>query len=442
MMKTSQEKLRVAVNAQLAPDGGAGGIETALRALGSVAQLDDGPEEYLFVGHWRDPEWLRPWVGGRARIVPGQPPEAPANAPRRPSEILKRALGPLRPAARGIKARLLSRAERRALGTPTRPGNFYDRLDCDVVHFPFQHFEPCAAPTVFNPHDLQHLHFPEFFSGEEIERRELAYRAACREAHTVVVASEFVRRDLLRRYGLAPGKVQVVAWAPPPAPDPGPGLRREVREKYGLPEGPFALYPAMTWEHKNHRRLLDALALLRDRHGLRVDLVCTGRKTAYWPEVERRLSDLRLEDQARFLDMIPYEDLRAVYQTAQFVIIPTLFEAASAPLFEAWQAGAPVACAAVTSLPEQAADAALLFDPLSIESVADAAGRMATDADLREELRRRGRRRLRDFSLERTARAYRAVYRRAAGRRLGEEDRLLLGVDRAFEPAGAEAVRV
>jgi hypothetical protein len=54
---------------------------------------------------------------------------------------------------------------------------------------------------------------------------------------------------------------------------------------------------------------------------------------------------------------------------------------------------------------------------------------MATDADLRDELRRRGARRLGDFSLERTAKAYRAVYRRAAGRALCEEDRWLLGRD-------------
>ena len=54
---------------------------------------------------------------------------------------------------------------------------------------------------------------------------------------------------------------------------------------------------------------------------------------------------------------------------------------------------------------------------------------MATDRGLREELRRRGSQRLGDFSLERTAKAYRAVYRRAAGQALGEEDRWLLTHD-------------
>jgi len=440
-MKSSDEKLRVAVNAQLAPDGGAGGIETALRVLGSVALLDDGPEEYVFVSHWRQPEWLRPWVGARAQIVAGPSPESPPPPRRGWSEPLKRALGPLRPAAARLAGGLRSFTVLPASGPAPRPGNFYERLGCDVVHFPFQHFEPCAVPTIFNPHDLQHLHFPEFFPEHEIARREAAYKAACLDAHTVAVASEFVRQDLLRRYELEPDKVQVIPWAPPPAPETRPASVREVREKHQLPEGPFALYPAMTWEHKNHRRLLEALALLRDRDGLRINLICTGQKTEFWPEVERRLAELRLENQARFLGMIPYEDLCAVYHAAQFVIVPTLFEAASA-LFEAWQAGAPVACAAVTSLPEQASGAALFFDPLSVEEIAAAAAWMATDGALRARLRRHGFRRLEDFSLERTARAYRAVYRRAAGRPLGEEDRKLLGLNRAPEAVPAEAARL
>ena len=32
----------------------------------------------------------------------------------------------------------------------------------------------------------------------------------------------------------------------------------------------FALYPSVNWPHKNHLRLFDALAYLRDRRGLRV----------------------------------------------------------------------------------------------------------------------------------------------------------------------------
>ncbi|HEX8352887.1 MAG TPA: glycosyltransferase family 1 protein [Pyrinomonadaceae bacterium] len=444
-----KEKLRVAINAQLRPDGGAGGTVTVLRALAALTRLDDGPEEYVFVGPHDAPEWLSSILPPGQTVVPGP---APAEWGVDRLEPYKRALGALRPAARGLRRMLnatVQTAEARAGLASLKsfahatPKNFYEGLGCDVVHFPFQSYEPCGLPTVYNPHDLQHLHHPEFFTRSESERRESLHPAACRAAHTVVVASEFVKRDLVERYHIEPQKIQVIPWAPPPLPEsPAAEDFSTLKSKYGLGDGPFALYPAMTWEHKNHVRLLEALARLRDRDGLELRFVFTGYQTDFWPRVERRVNELGLGGQVNFPGLIPRKELSALYRAAHFVFIPTMFEAASAPLFEAWQHGAPVACSSVTSLPEQASGAALLFDPFDVEEIAYTLARMAVDDGLRDELRRRGARRLDDFSLERTAKAYRAVYRRAAGLTLGEEDRRLLGWDwtRGSAPAGRPAI--
>ncbi len=431
-----KERLRVAINAQLKPDGGMGGIVTVLRALAALARLEDGPEEYIFIGPHDESEWLRSLLPPGQSVVRGP---VPVEWRPDPLEPFKRALGPLRPTARGIKRILNATVQTAQSGAgltslkslaPPPPRNFYEGLGCDVIHFPFQSYEPCGLPTVYNPHDLQHLHHPEFFTRSEINWRENSYPAACRDAHTVVVASEFVRRDVVERYCIGPHKVQVIPWAPPPLPESsGADEFSTLIRKYGLSARPFALYPAMLWEHKNHVRLLEALARLRDRDRLEIPFICTGHETDFWPRVERRMNELGLGGQVKFLGLIPREELSALYRATQFVFIPTLFEAASAPLFEAWQHGAPVACSSVTSLPEQAAGAALLFDPFDVEAVARALARMATEEGLRDELKRLGARRLDDFSLERTAKAYRAVYRRAAGLGLGEEDRRLLGWD-------------
>jgi glycosyltransferase involved in cell wall biosynthesis len=424
-------RLRVAINAQLRPGTGTGGIETVLRVLAALGQLDDGDEDYVFVGPWDEPDWLRPLMSARQIVVPGPQTPAPAKANLARRVLSNPALRPLRHTARTVR-RLLSPSDTTSDGVPVSDG-FYERLNCDVIHFPFQDYVRCAGiPVVYNPHDLQHLHFAQFFSPEEVQRRERVYGAGCREADTVVVASQFVKQDVARFYGGADERIQVIPWAPLPVAD-GPVSSSDaasvVRDKYGLRERPFALYPAMTWEHKNHIRLLEALALLRDREGLVVRLICTGHQNHFWPRIEQRLAALGLEGQVEFSGVVSHEELEALYRAAQFIIIPTLFEAASAPLFEAWQHDAPVACAEVTSLPEQAGRAALFFDPLSVEGIADAVSRMATDFALREDLRRRGRLRLRDFSWERTLKAYRAVYRRAAGRVLNEEDRRLLSWD-------------
>lgn len=431
------ERLKVAINAQLRPDGDSGGVVTVLRALAALTRLEDGPEEYVFIGPHDSPEWLRSILPPGQTVVPGP---APVEWSPDRLEPFRRALGPLRPAARVLRRVINATVQTTEAGAAAvasfktfalpAPKNFYEGLGCDVIHFPFQSYEPCGVPTVYNPHDLQHLHHPEFFTPSEIGLREALQQTACRAAHAVVVASEFVRRDVAERYHVAPEKLQVIPWAPPPLPEATAAEDfSTLRAKYGLTDEPFALYPAMTWEHKNHLRLLEALARLRDRDGLELRFVFTGYKTDFWPRVERRVNELGLGGQVDFLGMVTREELSALYRAARFVFVPTLFEAASAPLFEAWQHGTPVACSSVTSLPEQAAGAALLFDPFDVDSIARALARMAAEEGLRDELRRRGARRLEDFSLERTAKAYRAVYRRAAGLELGEEDRQLLGRD-------------
>jgi glycosyltransferase involved in cell wall biosynthesis len=405
----SKRKVRIAINAQLPRDGGSGGTETVLTALATMARLNARNEEHVFVGPATDTEWLRPWLGPDQEIVPGPPPVVEDSKPET-GERLKRALGPLRAFARTVKQRFAP--------TPrTAESNFYERLGCDVVHFPFQYHESCRMPTVFNPHDLQHKHFPSFFDDAEIKRRDEQYAQACRSAFTVVVASHAVKRDLQQFYDIDASKIEVIPWSPPPMPQefqPTEESFRSVREKYRLTDESFALYPAMTWEHKNHLRLLEALALLRERDQKKIRVVCTGQKKDFWPVIEKQVHALGLESQISFLGMVPFSDLCALYRRAEFAVIPSMFEAASAPLFEAWQHDLPVACSRIESLTEQASDAAYFFDPLSVSSIADALLLMSTDGAMRGSLKVQGARRLEYFSLERMAEAYGRVYARAA----------------------------
>jgi glycosyltransferase involved in cell wall biosynthesis len=433
--------LKIAIDAQLTPNSGSGGIESALTGLiTALGQLDDGPEEYVIVGPWQEPDWLKPYLGPSQCVVRGPQPSAYKSGRWEP---FKRALGPLRPLGRTIWRKLFSvlpsSPHRRSPAVLVSDG-FYESLGCDVIHFPSQSFAFCALPSLFNPHDLQHLHYPQFFTPLGIAWRETVYPTGCRLAHTVVVGSYWVKQDVVRHYRIDPDKVQVIPWAPPTQAysAPSPSLVAAVQKKYQL-KIPFAYYPAMTWKHKNHLGLLEALAYLRDREGLVVRLVCTGRRiSSFWPQIEERVRKLNLIGQIQFLGVVPPEDLRAIYHLAQFIIVPTLFEAASGPVLEAWQEGVPVTCSNVTSLPEQTGDAALLFDPFSVEAIAAAVRRMATDGNLRAQLVRKGGRRLKDFSWERTAKAYRAVYRRAARRPLTDEDLWLLKWDWMRDPRPAQ----
>lgn len=411
--------MRVIVDAQISPNGAVGGVEQFIAGLvRALGRLEDGPEEYTIVGSPENLDWLAQLSGANQRVVAGPQRE-------RPLEGAKRRFGPLRKPV-GLAWRRLRNAlpaRLAEIGVLPESQGFYENLGGRVLHFPHQMFVRTALPTLFNPHDLQHRHFPAFFTRDEISRREVVYRAGCRESAAVVVESRWIADDIIRQYRIPSQKLAVVPLAPstdlcdPPDQDE----LRAVLARFDLPER-FALYPAQTWPHKNHAGLIDALARLRARHGLELQVVCTGRQNEAWPAIERHLRDARLEGQVRFLGYVSPGQLRALYRLALFLVFPSLFEGCGLPVMEAFAEGLPVVCSNVAPLVEVAGDAALTFDASSPESIVEALRRALTDPALLAELRRRGLERARTVSWERTARTYRALYRRAAGTNLSEED--------------------
>jgi len=418
--------LDVAIDAGHVTPGLSGGLAHVLVGLiTALGRLSDGPERYVIVVRSaQQSEWLSDFVGPNQRVVLKLPL-------RRHADQIHRAVGH---AARSILRRV-HRASPESAHIPRSDG-FYESLGCAVVHFPHQDFVASRLPAVYNPHDLQHRHYPEFFAPGEVARRDAVYRSGARLARVVVVASQWVKDDVVQQYQVDTDKVQVIPWGAPTMayPPASPADLARVAGAYGL-KPPFVLYPARTWPHKNHLRLLDALARLRDVRGVTVNAVFTGTiYEPFWPRIERRLEELRLDRQVKRLGFVPARDMRSIYRLADFLVMPTLFESDSFPIYEAWLDGLPVACSSATALPDQVADAALVFDPDDVESIAAAIHRLTLDGGLREDLRRRGYRRLADFDWALTAKAYRAVYRRAGGLSLAEEDRRLLSWDWMRQP--------
>jgi glycosyltransferase involved in cell wall biosynthesis len=112
---------------------------------------------------------------------------------------------------------------------------------------------------------------------------------------------------------------------------------------------------------------------------------------------------------------VPLEDLRVLYSSCALFAFPSLYEGFGMPVLEAMACGAPVVCSNTSSQPEVAGDAALLVDPRDPEAWAQAMTRVFEDANLREDLRRRGALRIKAFSWEQSARNLLRVYQDLEG---------------------------
>jgi len=401
--------LRVCIDARLG-EGQFGGVEQVVIGLAAaLSRIEDGDEEYLFLAHREHDDWLRPYLGGPCRLLYSR---------RRYVDRRSRAI------VRG----LLERIPRVGTRFAVRPSDgTAERAGAEVMHFPIQTAFTTDIPSIYQPHDLQHLHLPELFSDWERSRREAIYRTHCERAALVVAMTSWGRRDFIESYALPPEKVTVVPGGsvlreyPAPTPDDLDQLRRRL----SLP-GSFLLYPAQTWPHKNHERLIEALARVRDETGTVIPLVCPGRKTGHYRRIRELLESTRLAETTSFPGFVSSLELRGLYELGTALVFPSRFEGWGLPVCEAFDAGLPVASSTATGLPDVVGDAGLLFDPDDVAEMASQLYRLWSDEGLRADLRDRGRERSAKFSFDHTARLFRAHYRQVGHRSLDQEDRILL----------------
>lgn len=389
--------MRVGIDARIIKDSYYGGVQQAIMGLASALSNYTTDDEFIFLIYENNTAWLEPYMKGSCRlhIVPTP-------------KLLNRIINRFRLSYFQLEFALNPQSTLESYPIGHSDGTI-ENLSIDVMHFILQaHAFISDVPSIFHPWDLQHLHLPNFFTPFNIALRERNYRAHCESADYISVASSWIKDDIITQYGIDPGKIEVVpmgsiieTYSTPPL--------NNLHQKYALPSA-FVLYPAKTWEHKNHLRLLDALAQLRDEHNIIVPLVCTGRRNAFYTQIEQHINTLNLSEQVQFLDFVSESDLRGLYELASALVFPSLFEGWGLPITEALSIGLPIVASNVTSLPEQIGPAGLLFDPYSVDSIADALKRLWLDTEFQEKLSRESHQQAKKFTWENTADRFYMLY--------------------------------
>jgi glycosyltransferase involved in cell wall biosynthesis len=235
------------------------------------------------------------------------------------------------------------------------PGRLRRALHTDeleAIHFPLSVMlppldTPPAATTVL---DVQHEVFPEFFSPAELAYRRRVYGWTVKKSRIVITISEHAREAMIERLHLDPNRVRAIHLA----------VDHDRFRPDGRPREPFLLYPANAWKHKNHARLFEAFARVRrERPGLRLILTGAGHER------------LPLGEGVESRGHVDLDRLAGLYRTAAALVYPSLYEGFGIPCVEAMACGCPVAASNVASIPEVCGDAAVYFDPLDPESIAE-----------------------------------------------------------------------
>ncbi len=268
--------------------------------------------------------------------------------------------------------------------------------DDDLVHhaggvIPFVRSQ---VPLV-TVHDLQPLEMPDHFS--PAKRRWLATMIprSVRAARLVLCPSRFTADRIASLLGASSSKLRVVHHGHEEC-EPGvldPERHAELLARFGR----YLLLPAISYRHKRHVDLVEALDLLRHRFG-DLSVVMTGRADSEAAAIRRLIERLDLGDRVHVLGRVSEDELDALYRSAAALVFPSEYEGFGNPVLEAMVRGCPVVTTDAAALPEVTGAAGLIVPTGRPTALAGAIGRLLDEPGLAEELVESGLKQAQRFS--------------------------------------------
>lgn len=301
----------------------------------------------------------------------------------------------------------------------------------DLFHATDHHIPKLpGTPVLATLMDAIPLSHPEWANPRMRSLKNQLWLRAARWADHIVTISDFAKSQIIEHFGIAAHHISVV----PLGVDQrfferlAPNELQQVRHRYQLLR-PYYLCLGTLQPRKNIHRVIDAYQSLPSQLRQTHDLVIVGRNGWGSEALVQRLQALQTQHHihsqstsqannggVHWLGSIPDLDKRALLQSATALVFPSLSEGFGLPVLEAFASQTPVITANTTSLPEIAADAAMLIDPCDTQAMAHAMQHLADHPSHAAQLRCQGLTRSRHYSWHTCAQQTAAIYRRMLGR--------------------------
>ena len=278
------------------------------------------------------------------------------------------------------------------------------KINADVFFSPDGYLSlNTKTPSVNVFHDLNFEHYPKDIprAGRWYYRHYFPKFAG--KAVRMATVSEYSKQDIVKLYGVDPEKIDVVyngsnaAYQPVSKKD-----QEETLHKYSGGR-PYFVFVGALHPRKNLVNLFSAYDIFRRQHPHPVNLLIVGAKMWWTKAIEQAYNKMVFKQDVVFTGRLNTTELNKVLGSALALTYVSYFEGFGIPIVEAFYCDTPVITSNVTSMPEVAGDAAILINPFSAGSIADAMLDVASDAGLRNELIGKGREQRKKFSWDLTA---------------------------------------
>ena len=267
--------------------------------------------------------------------------------------------------------------------------------------------------TVVTTHDAVQQIYPELFPLSVRLFYNRLYGWSARHATLVITDSEAGREDIARYWGVPRQKIRVIYLAPAEFVHV---LREPNAQSLTFTSAPFFLFVGKISGRRNLPCLLEAFAQFKRESGQPHVLVLAGLNPKKL-DLEAICLRLAISSSVRYCEYLGDEQINLLYNAAQALVMPSVYETVSLPVMEAQAVGTPVICIDTGGMREITGGAALFVKQLETGLLSAAMTRIAADSDLRTLLHEEGLRNASRFSWDRCAAETLNVMAEAAGMR-------------------------
>lgn len=249
--------------------------------------------------------------------------------------------------------------------------NYLDNSGCDLIYSPHAFPLYLSIPVISSIHDIQHVHYPEFFSWRERIARKIYFRETVNNSQIIQASSEYMAKDFRTYFKLNNNKVEVIKDGV----DPVFGRivseseLQTVKKKFAL-NLPFVFFPAQHWKHKNHFTLIKAISILEDKYNLKLDAVFTGQLNKKCDHLYKNISESKISERIRLVGNVSLDELICLYKLSRVVAMPSLHESNSLVVLEALSAGTLVVASDIEPNLEINNNAFAIFKQLDADDLA------------------------------------------------------------------------
>jgi len=227
--------------------------------------------------------------------------------------------------------------------------------------------------------DFQHNYFPDFFTEEELDQRDIRYNKLFLQSNPLVLSSNDCKNDFYKFYGKKKAiyVVPFVSYIADYLKKIDEKLEKEVCEKYAVEPYKYIVIANQFWKHKNHKLVLESIQHIF-RHNKHFDLkfIFTGRinlsdNSSLSNQINLLLQDDIISRKVAILGFVERLEQIVLLKNAAFIIQPSLFEGWGTVLEDAKVLDKTVLLSDIPVHREQMNKKCILFDPHNAEKLVE-----------------------------------------------------------------------